>query len=61
MSLWLCENCKQPVQGEPWVSHHRDYLYSCTPQCKAKVDAMIEREKTHQRSLALGHRCFNGS
>lgn len=61
MSTFFCENCKSPIMGEPWVSHDRGYLYSCTPQCKAKVDAMIDRERTHQRCLQLGKAVWNGN
>lgn len=57
-----CDHCNMPITSEPWVSTHKGaYQFTCTNACKSSLEAQNARELTNQRSLALGHRAWNGA
>lgn len=62
MTVILCDQCRSPCHGTPWVAMRRgQYAYLCGPACKEQFENETARIAWTQGMLELGRAAFNGA
>jgi hypothetical protein len=60
MHLQTCDSCSGNIVSEPYVtSAPGAYYFTCSAVCRAQIEKDLERERQHQRVLALNDRALS--